>query len=114
MAEFVELYDGGVGNTALDGLVLVLFNGSDDASYDAVDLDGFTTNSAGFFVVDGSVFGGTSNLIQNGADGVGLFTGKDTDFPNDTPATTTNLLDAVVYGTNDADDTGLLLSLIHI
>ncbi|MCO6511569.1 MAG: hypothetical protein J5I65_12325, partial [Aridibacter famidurans] len=27
-AEFVELYDGGTGNTALDGLVVVFFNGS--------------------------------------------------------------------------------------
>jgi hypothetical protein len=26
-AEFIELYDGGVGNTALAGLVLVFFNG---------------------------------------------------------------------------------------
>ena len=39
-AEFVELFDGGAGNTALDGLVLVLYNGSDDASYLAFDLDG--------------------------------------------------------------------------
>ena len=39
-AEFVELYDGGVGNTDLTGLVLVLYNGSDDASYLSFDLDG--------------------------------------------------------------------------
>ena len=31
--EFIELYDGGTGNTALDGLVVVLLNGSDDQSY---------------------------------------------------------------------------------
>ena len=30
-AEFIELYDGGTGNTDLTGLALVLFNGSDDA-----------------------------------------------------------------------------------
>ena len=28
--EFIELYDGGVGNTVLDGLVVVFFNGSDN------------------------------------------------------------------------------------
>ena len=33
--EFVELYDGGVGHTPLDGLVLVFYNGSNDQSYDA-------------------------------------------------------------------------------
>jgi len=32
--EFVELYDGGTGNTALDGLVLVNYNGNNDSSYD--------------------------------------------------------------------------------
>jgi hypothetical protein len=31
--EFIELYDGGIGNTELSGLVVVLFNGSNDASY---------------------------------------------------------------------------------
>ncbi len=31
-AEFIELYDGGVGNVALTGLVLVWFNGGDDKS----------------------------------------------------------------------------------
>jgi hypothetical protein len=32
VAEFVELYDGGIGNTDLTGLVLVLINGTDDAA----------------------------------------------------------------------------------
>ena len=41
-AEFVELYDGGVGNTPLDGLVVVFYNGNGDLSYAAFDLDGFT------------------------------------------------------------------------
>src|SRR5829696_1302121 len=35
IAEFIELYDGGVGNTPLDGYVVVFFNGGavNDASY---------------------------------------------------------------------------------
>ena len=45
-AEFVELYDGGVGNTPLDGLVVVLFDGGDAGtgrqSYAAFDLDGYS------------------------------------------------------------------------
>ena len=32
-AEFIELYDGGVGNTDLTGLVLALYNGNGDVSY---------------------------------------------------------------------------------
>src|SRR6185503_19105343 len=44
-AEFVELYDGGVGNTSLTGLVVVFYNGATDTSYRAIDLDGFSTNA---------------------------------------------------------------------
>ena len=34
-AEFIEIYDGGVGNASLDGLSIVLFNGNGDAIYGA-------------------------------------------------------------------------------
>ncbi len=110
-SEFVELF--GPPNTSLDGLVLVLFNGSDDQSYDAVDLDGQSTDSNGFFVIGDA---GVPNAgiqfpmgsLQNGADAVALYTGNAADFPNDTPVTTAGLIDAVVYGTDDPDATGLL------
>lgn len=111
--EFVELFSA-TPNQSLDGLVLVLFNGSDDASYNAVDLSGFTTDANGYFIVGGDeitgaeIMIGASNTIQNGADAVAIYTGNIADFPNDTPVTTTNLIDAVVYGTSDGDDTGLL------
>ena len=115
-AEFVELYDGGSGNTALDGLVVVFFNGNGDVSYAAFDLDGFSTNSEGYFVLGNEgvanvdlVFPG--NRLQNGADAVALYAGNASDFPNGTAVTTTNLIDALVYDTNDADDAGLLVLL---
>jgi predicted extracellular nuclease len=119
-AEFIELYDGGVGNTALDGLVLVLFNGSDDASYLSFDLDGQSTDGDGYFVLCGDAgnvancdldVSPNTNLIQNGADAVALLVGDAADFPNDTPVTTDNLLDAIVYDTDDGDDAGLLVLL---
>jgi hypothetical protein len=119
--EFIELYDGGVGNQSLDGFVVVLFNGSDDSSYNtAIDLDGYTTDVDGYFVigsatvpnVDYAFF--TTNGLQNGADAVALFHGyDDTDFPNDTPVTAVNLIDAIVYDTNDTDDAGLLPILLN-
>jgi len=116
--EFIELYDGGTGNTALDGLAVVLFNGSDDLSYTpAFDLDGYATDADGYFVI-GSVAAadiyvdpGSSGWLQNGADAVALFSGNAADFPNDTAITTENLLDAVVYDTDDADDAALLALL---
>lgn len=116
--EFIELYDGGVGNSALDGLVLVLHNGSDDASYEAYDLDTYSTDANGYFVIGSSSvvnvdydLGAITNIIQNGPDAVALYYGDDSDFPNDTPVTTTNLIDALVYDTSDSDDAGLLVLL---
>jgi hypothetical protein len=118
-AEFVELYDGGVGNTRLDGLVVVFYNGSNDASYAAFDLDGYTTNANGYFTlgnpgvpgVDLTFDPGASGFLQNGPDAVALYAANASDFPNGTPVTTTNLQDAIVYGTDDPDDAGLLALL---
>ncbi|RLE34482.1 MAG: hypothetical protein DRJ61_05120 [Acidobacteria bacterium] len=117
--EFIELFDGGFGNTPLDGLVVVLFDGSDDASYSPVfDLGGFVTDANGFFVIGGA---GVPNVdlvwpandwLQNGADAVALYLGDASDFPTDTPVTTLNLIDAIVYDTDDADDPGLLVLLL--
>jgi len=115
IAEFLELY--GPANQSLDGMVLVFFNGNGDISYAAFDLDGHSLNADGFFVLCGNAanvpncdldVSPDSNLIQNGADAVALFTGDATDFPNGTAITTTNLIDALVYDTDDSDDSGLL------
>ncbi|HEX5873188.1 MAG TPA: lamin tail domain-containing protein [Pyrinomonadaceae bacterium] len=116
VAEFVELYDGGVGNTPLDGLVVVFFNGNGDTSYAAFDLDGRTTDANGYFVL-GNI--GLSNedlvfangLLQNGEDAVALYAANATNFPNGTLVTTANLRDAVVYDTADPDDPGLAVLL---
>ena len=53
----------------------------------------------------------SSSNIQNGPDAVALYQANDTDFQNNTPVTTTNLIFAVVYGNNDIDDVGLLSGL---
>lgn len=104
----------------LDGYVLVLFNGSssgNDSSYFAYDLDGLTTNINGTLVIGSNNVSPVPevlisiNTIQNGADAVAIYSGDDVDFPDGTQATTINLIDALVYGTNDADDTGLMALL---
>ncbi len=115
--EFLELYDGGVGNTALDGLVLVLYNGSNNLSYNAIDLDGFTTDADGYFVIGNAAVPNVSivipsNGLQNGADAVGLYTGDGTGFPNGSAVSMVDLIDALVYDTNDSDDPELLVLLI--
>jgi len=101
----------------LDGYLLVLFNGSSsggDLSYFNLDLDGFTTDINGLFVLGASEVSPIAdfelelNTIQNGADAVAIYQANESDMPIGTLATTTNLVDALVYGTNDADDTVLL------
>ncbi len=119
-AEFIELFDGGSGSTALDGLVVVLFNGSSDTSYLAFDLDGQTTNADGYLVLCGDLgsvtncdvdIGSATNLVQNGADAVALYQADASSFPNGTSVTAAALIDALVYDTNDNDDAGLLVLL---
>ena len=116
MLEFVELYDGGLGNASLTGLSVVFFNGSTDKSYAAFDLDGFTTDGDGFFVLGNSAINPdiafNNNFLQNGADAVALYAADAADFPNGTSITTTDLQDAIVYDTDDADDAGLLTLLL--
>ena len=119
MAEFIEIYDGGTGNTALDGLALVLYNGSNDLSYGSVDLDGLTTDADGYAVICGDVdasFAVNCDLdaavsIQNGQDAVALYAGEAAVFPVGTAIVLDGVLDALVYDTADADDPGLLALL---
>jgi hypothetical protein len=111
--EFIELY--GSPNQSLDGLVLVLFNGANNLSYQAYDLTGFSTNAEGFFVIGTQYVPGSgivipSNTIQNGADAVALYAGSSADW-NNSPPTTVGLLDALVYGTSDPTDQDLIDAL---
>jgi hypothetical protein len=113
-SEFVELY--GIPGTPLDGLVLVLFEGSNNLSYEAFDLDGYTLDNNGFFVLGNAAAVNVDYVIpdatiSNGADGIAIYTGNATDFPTDTPPTTLNLIDAAVYGTGDQTDAGLIAAL---
>ena len=115
--EFIELYDGGTGAVSLTGLVLVFYDGTTDLSYTAIDLDGHATDANGYFVIGNAGVSGVdvtfpNNTLQDGADAVALYVGNGSDFPNGTAVTTANLIDALVYDTDDADDAGLLTLLI--
>lgn len=112
-AEFIELFDGGAGRTDLSGLVLVFYNGSDDRSYRAIDLAGAATDGQGYLVIGNPEVAAAAitfpnGTLQNGADAVALFAGSSSLFANGTPVHTQGLIDAVVYGTDEPEDTGLL------
>ncbi len=115
-AEFIELYDGGAGNTPLDYLTVVLFDGSTDASYNRFDLDGETTNAEGYFLIGNVNMPGADvtfadNSLQNEADAVALYVADGANFPNGTEVSTIGLVDAIVYDAGQADDSGLLTLL---
>ena len=114
--EFIELKSD-TPSFSLNGYVLVLFNGSTsggDSSYYSLDLDPYTTDENGLLLI-GSITVTPfpqaiipANLIQQGADAVAIYLGDDTDFPDETLATTTNIVDALVYDTSDPDDVNLM------
>ncbi|OZV67942.1 endonuclease [Winogradskyella aurantia] len=118
-AEFIELKST-VPNFTTDGFILVFFNGSSnggDSSYLVIDLNGYVTDNNGLLVLGGSEVVPypqvllADNIIQNGADAVGIYQASIDDFPEGTLANQNNLIDALVYGTNDAVDTELLALL---
>lgn len=114
--EFIELQSN-TPNLVLDGLILVLYNGTSDTSYKTVDLSGNSTDANGFFIIGSDavpqvdIMLGETNTIQNGADAIAIYQAAAVDFPNGTAVTSSNLVDAIVYGTNDDDDAELLAGL---
>lgn len=114
--EFVELKSDAP-NANLDDYVLVFFNGSEsggDSSYLAFDLDGYSTDINGILTIGSSNVSPVPEylippaIIQNGPDAVAIYQATADDFPEGTLATTTNLIDALAYDTNDPDDTVLM------
>ncbi len=117
--EFIELKSD-TPNFSLNGYVVILFNGSSnggDSSYFTIDLDGFITDVNGLLLIGSNGVSPvpqlliSENVIQNGADAVAIYTGSSLDFPEGTLATTNNLINALMYDTNDADDTDLMALL---
>lgn len=117
--EFIELKST-TPNFPLDGYVLVLFNGTGslaNLSYYVIDLDGLTTDMNGILTIGNKFVSPVpdrllpESIFQNGPDGVALYLGSSSDFPNNSTATTDNLIDAIVYGTNDPDATSLMTLL---
>lgn len=120
--EFVELKSD-MPFTPLDGYVMVFFNGSSSSttgmgrSYYAVDLDGLITDNNGLVVLGSSLVTPFADrllaeaVIQNGADAVAIYLGDDTDWPDRTFASQVNLIDALIYDTDDPDNIPLMTLL---
>jgi hypothetical protein len=110
-SEFLELF--GLPGTSLDSLVIVFFEGTDDLSYAAFDLDGYVLDENGFFVLGSALVPQVdliipNGIISNGPDAIALYSADATDFPAGSVPLTAFLIDAAVYGTNDPTDAGLM------
>lgn len=116
--EFVELKST-TPNFPLDGYVLVFYNGAtgSNRSYFTIDLDGLVTDANGLSLIGNELVSPVpdrifaNSVIQNGADAVALYLGNPSDFPNQSLATTTNLISALAYDNNQADATELMAML---
>ncbi len=107
--EFIELKSV-TPNFSLDGYVLVFFNGGSagttNLSYKAIDLDGYTTDINGIFLIGCSQVSPTPSYIipvstiQNGPDAIAIYHANATDFPLNSIGTTTNLINAIAYSSS--------------
>lgn len=121
--EFVELKST-VSNFSLDGYVLVFFNGTSagtgTASYYSIDLDGLKTDVNGIIHLGNQTVSPTPALtfgtatIQNGPDAVALYLGNATDYPNNTLATATGLIDALAYSNGATSKPTALMTVFGI
>ncbi len=114
--EFIEIKSD-TPNFALDGYVVVLFNGSTaggNTSYFTMDLDGYETDINGLLLIGSNTVSPvpqyliSANVIQNLADAIAIYQASWEDFPDGTLATIDNLIDVLIYGTADADDIDMI------
>ncbi len=110
--EFIELYDGGFGGTALDGLQLALYNGQTDTIYTNALLNGYLTDAEGYFLISSDP--ATADLLLardallDGPAAVALYVAPGGALPIGSPVIQTGLIDAIVYDSGQPDDSELL------
>ena len=106
--------------------MLVFFNASSTSpyagtlSYNSIDLDGYSTDVNGNFLIGNVLLSPTPALsmldttLQNGPDAIALYLGNGTDFPTDTPATTTGLVHAIAYTNNGTTQPTSLMNILNL
>ncbi|WP_313807728.1 endonuclease [Flavobacterium sp.] len=114
--EFVEIKSA-TANFSLNGYALVFYNGANNLSYYALDLDGYSTDINGNILIGNTgvtpspAINFANSLLQNGPDAVAIYSGNASDFPNNTTATPTGLIHAIAYGTTATQPTALMTAL---
>jgi hypothetical protein len=120
--EFIELKSN-VPNLSLNGYVVVFYNGGSspyvgNSSYYAIDLDGLVTDGNGIILIGNPQVTPSAsyiipqNSIQNGPDAVAIYLGNASDFPLNTTAIVTNLIDALAYSNSASTSPSALMSIL--
>ncbi len=108
--EFIELK--GAPNSSTDNVTLVMYDGDSNQVSDAYDLSGNTFSTEGYFLIgDASLtpeYALPQNSLADGADAVAIYYADVVNFPIGAAISTTDILDAVVYDSGQADDAELL------
>jgi endonuclease I len=111
--EFIELY--GTVNASLTDVTVVLYQGSDDTIYDIIDLSGLNMGSDGYFLIGDSSLTPevtiSANTLHDDASAVAIYFSNASNFTIGGSLTTTDLMDALVYDSGQADDAELLTLL---
>jgi hypothetical protein len=120
--EFIELKST-IPNFSLNGYVVVFYNGGSSSpysgisSYYSIDLDGLITDVNGILLLGNLQVSPSpsyiipQNTIQNGPDAVAIYLGNASDFPINTSATATNLIDALAYSNSGTTSASELMSI---
>ncbi|XP_043945227.1 uncharacterized protein LOC122816471 [Protopterus annectens] len=116
--EYIELFHVKGGSFPLDGYWLVLYNGKNNEAYKVLDLKGYHTNEAGYFLVGSTMVTPKPqlilpvNTIQNGADAVALYFSKDRVYKGGMQVTTQGMVDVLVYKIRASDRADQLLQVL--
>ena len=120
--EFIELKST-IPNFSLNGYVVVFYNGGSSSpysgisSYYSIDLDGLVTDVNGIILLGNLQVSPSAsyiipqNTIQNGPDAVAIYLGNASDFPINTLATATNLIDALAYSNSGSTSPTALMAI---
>lgn len=110
-AEFIELFSAS-GNASLNDVTLVFYQGSDDTIYNIIDLSGNNTNANGYFLIGDASLNPDitlpANSLNDDANAVAIYFSNVSNFNIGDAVTATDIIDALVYSSGQADDDGLL------
>lgn len=109
--EFIELK--GPANGSTNGVTLVMYDGTTDQVYDVYDLSGYQLSGDGYLLIGDAGLSPdivlAANSLEDGPDAVAIYYADASQFSVGDAVTTSDIMDALVYDSGQADDAGLLV-----